>query len=91
MSGTKETILVLLCLGHAVRDVTTPARSRSGHTRAQRHVAGFKVNPSCSSCNVTEATPAHILACIGCHKSQLLSSPATVLQSLKTYGFMDLI
>ncbi|GFV23233.1 hypothetical protein TNCV_1447591 [Trichonephila clavipes] len=51
---------------------------RSGHTRAQRYVMGLKVYSSCLNCNVTQATPAYILACIGCHKSQLLSSP-TVL------------
>ncbi|GFT25053.1 hypothetical protein TNCV_179661 [Trichonephila clavipes] len=47
--------------------------------------------PPCPNCNVTQATPAHNVACIGCHKSQLLSSPATVLHRLKTHGFMDLI
>ncbi|GFX16810.1 RNase H domain-containing protein [Trichonephila clavipes] len=73
------------------RDETTLARFCNGHTRAQRHVAGLKVYPSCPNCNVTQAAPAHILACIGCHKSQLLSSPATVLQCLKMHGFMDLI
>ncbi|GFV94082.1 RNase H domain-containing protein [Trichonephila clavipes] len=73
------------------RDETTLAAFRSGHTRAQRHVAGLKVYPSCPNCNVIQTAPAHILACIGCHKSQLLSSPATVLQCLKTHGFMNLI
>ncbi|GFV79510.1 hypothetical protein TNCV_279651 [Trichonephila clavipes] len=73
------------------RDETTLARFRRGHTRAQRHVSGLKVPPSCPSYNVTQAAPAHILACIGCHKNQLLSNPTTVLQSLKTHGFMDLI
>ncbi|GFY12960.1 hypothetical protein TNCV_665261 [Trichonephila clavipes] len=49
------------------------------HTYAQLHVAGLRVYPPCPNCNVTQAAPVHILACIGCHKSQLLSSPATVL------------
>ncbi|GFV70162.1 hypothetical protein TNCV_2553061 [Trichonephila clavipes] len=66
-------------------------RLSSGHTRAQRHVAGLKVYPLCSNCNVIQADPAHIMVFIGCRKSQLLSSPSTVLHCLKTNGFMDLI
>ncbi|GFU84479.1 hypothetical protein TNCV_1567541 [Trichonephila clavipes] len=55
---------------------------RSGHTRAQRHVAGLKVYPSCPNYNVTQAAPA--TSCIGCNMSQLLSNPVTVLYCLKT-------
>ncbi|GFV32719.1 hypothetical protein TNCV_3890771 [Trichonephila clavipes] len=68
------------------RDETALARFRSAHTRAKRHVAGLKFYSSSPNCNVTQDASAHILACIGCHKSQLLSSPAAVLQCLKTYG-----
>ncbi|GFW42178.1 hypothetical protein TNCV_1206341 [Trichonephila clavipes] len=70
------------------RDEIARAGFHSEHTQAEQLVAGV---PSCPNCNVTQATPPHILTCIGCHKSQLLSRPATVLQSLKTRGFMDLI
>ncbi|GFY15931.1 transposable element Tc3 transposase [Trichonephila clavipes] len=73
------------------RDETTFARLCSGHTRAQRYVVGLKVYSPCLSCNMTEAAPVYILACIGCHKSQPLSSPATVLHCLKEHGFMDWI
>ncbi|GFT71241.1 RNase H domain-containing protein [Trichonephila clavipes] len=73
------------------RDDTTLARLHSGHIRVQRHEAELEVYPSCRNCNVTQDAPAHILACIGCHTSQLLSRPATVLQCLKTHGFTDLI
>ncbi|GFU89596.1 hypothetical protein TNCV_4599091 [Trichonephila clavipes] len=52
---------------------------RSRHTRALRYEAGLKVYTSCPNCNVTQATPA-VLPCIGCYESQILSSPATVLQ-----------
>ncbi|GFT57557.1 hypothetical protein TNCV_1447931 [Trichonephila clavipes] len=52
-------------------DETTLARFRSGHTRFQRHVTGIKVYPFCTNYNGNQAAPAHILACIGCHKSQL--------------------
>ncbi|GFW18712.1 hypothetical protein TNCV_1369661 [Trichonephila clavipes] len=72
------------------RDETTLSKFRSRHTRAQRHVAGLKVYPSCPDCNVIQAAPAHILTCmtIGCSclKSQLLSSPATVLQCSKRFN-----
>ncbi|GFW46120.1 hypothetical protein TNCV_3277371 [Trichonephila clavipes] len=53
--------------------LTTLTRLRSGHTRDQRHVASLKVYPPCPNCNETQAAPAHILACFGCRKSQLLS------------------
>ncbi|GFT54256.1 hypothetical protein TNCV_2467631 [Trichonephila clavipes] len=91
-SGMKKTILVATLFGTGNRrDETVLARFRSRHTRAQWHVAGLKVYPSCTKCNVTQDNPACILADIGCHKNQLLSSPATALQSLKTHGFMDLV
>ncbi|GFV12648.1 RNase H domain-containing protein [Trichonephila clavipes] len=71
------------------QDETFLVRLRSGHTSAQRHAAGLKVYFPCPNCNVTKATPAHILACIGCRKNQLLSSPAKVIHCLKTHGFVD--
>ncbi|GFX48483.1 uncharacterized protein TNCV_583831 [Trichonephila clavipes] len=62
-----------------------------GHSQIQWHVADLKVYPPCLNCNVTQAVPARILAYIGCHKSELLSNPATVLHCLKMHRFMDLI
>ncbi|GFV67003.1 integrase catalytic domain-containing protein [Trichonephila clavipes] len=47
------------------RDETTLVRFFNEHTRAQWHVAGLKIYPSCPNCNVIQAAPAHILACIG--------------------------
>ncbi|GFX13496.1 hypothetical protein TNCV_2192501 [Trichonephila clavipes] len=66
----------------SMRNETILTRFRRGHARAQRLLYMLELlrDPS-HSC--------HIMACIGCHKSQLLSSPATVL-CLKTHGFMDL-
>ncbi|GFV33090.1 RNase H domain-containing protein [Trichonephila clavipes] len=64
---------------------------RSEHIRAQRHMTGFKAYPPCPDYNVTQSAPVHILACIGCHNSLLLSSPATVLHCLKTHWFRHLI
>ncbi|GFY27057.1 hypothetical protein TNCV_2066781 [Trichonephila clavipes] len=91
MSGIKETILVLLCWRQTKGEMELLLLGFPVDTRAQRHVMGFKVYPSCPNCNVTQAAPAHILACIGCQKSQTRSSPATVFQYLKTHGFKDLI
>ncbi|GFT28079.1 hypothetical protein TNCV_644671 [Trichonephila clavipes] len=61
------------------RDETILAGLCSDHTQAQTHVVAVKVYPLCLDCNVTQATPVHILACISYHKSQLLLSHATVL------------
>ncbi|GFV15667.1 hypothetical protein TNCV_3898061 [Trichonephila clavipes] len=68
------------------RGKTTLAKLHRGHTRAHWHVVGLKVYSSCPNCIVTRAAPAHILACIGCHKSHLFLSPDTVLYCLKTHG-----
>ncbi|GFV34168.1 RNase H domain-containing protein [Trichonephila clavipes] len=38
------------------RDETTLTGFRSGHTRAQWHVAGFKVYPSCPKCSMPPAS-----------------------------------
>ncbi|GFS74072.1 hypothetical protein TNCV_2943461 [Trichonephila clavipes] len=70
---------------------TNPARLCSGRTRALCHLAGLEVYLPCPISKVTQAAPAHILAGIGCRKSQLLSSSTTVLHCLETHGFMDLI
>ncbi|GFX55709.1 hypothetical protein TNCV_3427801 [Trichonephila clavipes] len=51
------------------RDETILARLSSEHTPAQRLEAGLKVFPPSPNCNVTQASPAHNLDCIGCHKS----------------------
>ncbi|GFW85865.1 hypothetical protein TNCV_855141 [Trichonephila clavipes] len=67
-----------------MRDETSLAGLGSGHTRTQRHAAGFKVYPFCPKSNVAQASPAHILAGIGCHNRQLLSNSATVLHCLKS-------
>ncbi|PRD20505.1 UNVERIFIED_CONTAM: hypothetical protein NCL1_54415 [Trichonephila clavipes] len=67
----RENVLTMLC---------------RGHSQIQWHVADLKVYPPCLNCNVTQAVPARILAYIGCHKSELLSSPATVLHCLKMHS-----
>ncbi|GFT99586.1 catalase [Trichonephila clavipes] len=41
------------------REETTLARLRSGHTRAQRHVAGHKVYPPCPNCSVVALRARH--------------------------------
>ncbi|GFU21537.1 hypothetical protein TNCV_3827411 [Trichonephila clavipes] len=75
------------------RDKNNLARGVSQWTYSSSTACGggLKVYPSCSNYNVTQVASAHILACFGCHNSQLLSSPATVLQCVKTHGFMNLI
>ncbi|GFX94715.1 hypothetical protein TNCV_4799921 [Trichonephila clavipes] len=50
----------------------------SGHIRAQRHVVSLKICvqiamgslcPHCPNCNLTQAAPAHTLACTGSYNS----------------------
>ncbi|GFT26624.1 hypothetical protein TNCV_3604351 [Trichonephila clavipes] len=62
-----------------------------GHTHAQWPVVGIRVYPPSPNCNATQAVLVHIMTCIGCRKSRLLSGPARVLHCLKTHGVMDLM
>ncbi|GFX32925.1 transposase [Trichonephila clavipes] len=73
LSFSEIATLVKQDIGSSWRQAPVCKLFRCGHTRAQRHVAG--VFPPSPNCNVTRDAPALILACIGCHKSQLLSSP----------------
>lgn len=43
--------------------------------------------PHCPKCNITQATPAHVVTCIGCQRCYLYSSPAPVLHCLKLYVY----
>ncbi|GFW00256.1 hypothetical protein TNCV_4354531 [Trichonephila clavipes] len=79
----KDQLSVAQLTGMTVRNGFVWVQLRSGHTRAQRHMVGLKAYPNCLNCNVTQAAPAHILACIVCHKSQLLSSTAAALLFFK--------
>ncbi|GFU62063.1 hypothetical protein TNCV_4892821 [Trichonephila clavipes] len=56
------------------RHETTLARLLSGHTRAQRHMAGLKVYSSCPNSNLTQAAPTDILTCSGYQTQSLLRS-----------------
>ncbi|GFX34060.1 hypothetical protein TNCV_912611 [Trichonephila clavipes] len=75
MSGMKRIILVLLSLGQVVR--------RDGIilvailTVDIVELNGIKFI-LCPNCNVTQAAPIHILACISYYETQLLLSPATL-------------
>ncbi|GFW25262.1 hypothetical protein TNCV_5088281 [Trichonephila clavipes] len=59
------------------QDETTLAGLRSGHTRAQWHVAGLKVYTPYPNFNAAQTAPAYILPCIDCHKK---SSPQVLIQ-----------
>ncbi|GFT82606.1 hypothetical protein TNCV_1633961 [Trichonephila clavipes] len=92
MRGMKKTIVVLFCLGQTVGEMKLLLLGFAQWTYSSSPACeGCKVYPPCSNYNVAQAASVPILACIGCHKSQLLSSSATVLNSLKMRGFMDLI
>ncbi|GFV84748.1 hypothetical protein TNCV_4297301 [Trichonephila clavipes] len=58
------------------REETTFTRFRSGQTPAQRHV--LKVSP-CPNCNLTQAAPAHILACTSYHNIASCSQEQQIL------------
>ncbi|GFV03853.1 hypothetical protein TNCV_481971 [Trichonephila clavipes] len=60
------------------------ASLRSGHTPAQQHVAGLKVCLLCLNFATDPIRSCPHLDLAGCHKSQLLSSPATASSLFKS-------
>src|SRR5579859_6078111 len=70
---------------------TALSRMKSGHLRSMRFINGTKHFPQCSHCNGGEASPAHILQCIGLQPDSLYHQPGEVLRRLKFSPFMGLM
>ncbi|GBO25371.1 hypothetical protein AVEN_27013-1 [Araneus ventricosus] len=73
------------------RDQTTLTRFLSGHIRSLTFYDNSKCFEICPKCTAEQATPVHILACLGLSKQDLISSPLLTLDFFRVHRLMDLI
>ncbi|GFY33386.1 uncharacterized protein TNCV_1898381 [Trichonephila clavipes] len=62
---------------------TILTRFRSGHFQTLTFSDGNKVFPTCLRCSVSQASPEHILDCLGLSKQDLYEDPLMVLDFLR--------
>ncbi|GFU42983.1 putative RNA-directed DNA polymerase from transposon BS [Trichonephila clavipes] len=84
------------CPGESFRLSSRPLQSTysrflSGHTRALRFSNGQKIFPECHWCSSGEASPNHILLCLGFKKDKVLCDPLLFLDFLQIFGFMGIV
>ncbi|GFW04221.1 RNase H domain-containing protein [Trichonephila clavipes] len=70
---------------------STYSRFLSGHTRALRFSNGQKTFPECHWCSSREASPNHILLCLGFKKDEVLCNPLLFLDFLQILGFTGIV
>ncbi|UYV83673.1 HELZ [Cordylochernes scorpioides] len=73
------------------RESTQLARWKSGHLRPLVYKEGAKSFPMCTRCKTEEATPQHLLNCIGKDKRSLYREPRRILELLYEHDLQDLI
>lgn len=80
-----------LAQGFNRQEQTVLARFRSGHLKSMKFSEGSKCFDICTNCSNEQASPNHILECLGLTKQDLIDDPMTVLDFLKVYDVMDLV
>ncbi|GFX02532.1 RNase H domain-containing protein [Trichonephila clavipes] len=73
------------------QEQTILTRFRSGHLRTLIFRDGNKVFPTCVRCSACQASPEHILDCLGLSKQYLYEDPLMVLDFLRVNKIMDLV
>ncbi|GFT51180.1 RNase H domain-containing protein [Trichonephila clavipes] len=73
------------------QEQTILTRFQSGHLRALTFKDKNKVFPTCVRCSACQASPEHILDCLGLSKQDLYEDPLMVLDFLRVNGIMDLV
>ncbi|GBN98462.1 hypothetical protein AVEN_140154-1 [Araneus ventricosus] len=73
------------------RDQTTLTRFLSGPIRSLAFSDNSKCFEICPKCTAEEATPDHILACLGLFQQDLVSNPLLTLDFFRVHRLMDLI
>ncbi|GBN10486.1 hypothetical protein AVEN_191963-1 [Araneus ventricosus] len=63
----------------------------SGHIRSLTFSDNSKCFEMCPKCTAEQATPDHILACLGLSKQDLVSNPLLTSDFFRVYRLMDLI
>ncbi|GFW14970.1 histone-lysine N-methyltransferase SETMAR [Trichonephila clavipes] len=62
---------------------TAVSRFLSGHLRSLAFQGGHKTHPICPNCNIEQASPTHILVCMGLSYDDLLCLPMLVYDFLR--------
>ncbi|GBN32475.1 hypothetical protein AVEN_22402-1 [Araneus ventricosus] len=70
---------------------TTLTRFLSGHIRSLAFSDNSKSFEICPKCTAEQATPDHILACLGLSQQDLVSNPLLTLDFFRVHRLMDLI
>lgn len=70
---------------------TALTRLASGHIKCLSFFEGSKRYDSCSKCGVHEASPRHILDCLGLSREDIYATPLLVLDFLRVNGILDLV
>ncbi|GFW17783.1 RNase H domain-containing protein [Trichonephila clavipes] len=73
------------------KEQTIPTHFQSGHLRTLTFRDSNKVFPTCVRCSASQASPEHILDCLGLSKQDLYEDLLIVLDFLRVNGIMDLI
>ncbi|GBM76511.1 hypothetical protein AVEN_269240-1 [Araneus ventricosus] len=73
------------------RDQTTLTRFLSGHIRSLTFSDISKCFEICPKCTAEQATPDHILSCLGLSQQDLVSNPLLTLDIFRVHRLMDLI
>ncbi|GBM15059.1 hypothetical protein AVEN_86442-1 [Araneus ventricosus] len=73
------------------RDQTTLTRFLSGHIRSLPFSDNSKCFQICPKCTAEQATPDHILACLGLSQQDLVSNPLLTLDFFRIHRLMDII
>ncbi|GBN66845.1 hypothetical protein AVEN_31598-1, partial [Araneus ventricosus] len=73
------------------RDQTTLTRFLSGHIRSLTFSDNSKCFEICPKCTAEQATPDHILVCLGLSQQDLVSNPLLILDFFRVHRLMDLI
>ncbi|GBN28695.1 hypothetical protein AVEN_162328-1 [Araneus ventricosus] len=73
------------------RDQTTLTRFLSGHIRSLTFSDNSRCFEICPKCTAEQATPDHILACLGLSQKDLVSNPLLTLDFFRAHRLMDLI
>ncbi|GBM57189.1 hypothetical protein AVEN_197661-1 [Araneus ventricosus] len=70
---------------------TCLSRLASGHLKCLIYSEGNKIYPLCPKCQQHQASPKHILDCLGLDREEIYSSPLLVIDFIKVNGFLDLV
>ncbi|GBN88192.1 hypothetical protein AVEN_135572-1 [Araneus ventricosus] len=73
------------------RDRTTLTRFLTGHIRSLTFSDNSKCFEICPKCTAEQATPDHILACLGLSQQDLVSNPLLTLDVFRAHRLMVLI